>query len=219
MHELRTLYQPRDGVVIWMTGLSGAGKSTLGDALHARLAKAGLPSIVLDGDALRRGLNADLGYEKTDRTENIRRIAHVAALFKQQKFIVIAAVISPEHQHRRVAREVVGHGFVEVYVSAPLSVCEARDTKGLYARARRGEIPNFTGVSAPYQEPTDPDVYLDTNVLTVDAAIRRLIVHLVASRLVPKGLLARARSNRRSNAKGWRDRAPLLVSTRNGGNF
>ncbi|CAD6509665.1 adenylyl-sulfate kinase [Paraburkholderia metrosideri] len=167
------------GAVVWMTGLSGAGKSTLADALHRRLTKEGRASIVLDGDVLRRGLNADLGFTAEDRTENLRRVAHVAALFMQQGFIAIAAVISPEHQHRRAARDIVGNGFVEVFVNTPLEVCEARDVKGLYARARRGEIPHFTGISGAYDTPVEPDVVIETACMSVDQSVDQLIARLI----------------------------------------
>jgi adenylylsulfate kinase len=173
------------GAVVWMTGLSGAGKSTLALALHERLAAAGHSSIVLDGDILRRGLNADLGFTPEDRSENLRRIAHVAALFKQQGFIAIAAVISPEHQHRRAAREIVGDGFVEVFVNTPLPVCEARDAKGLYARARRGEIAHFTGISGPFEVPLAPDLVIETDREPVDQAVARLLAHLVEKGRLP----------------------------------
>lgn len=166
------------GAVIWMTGLSGAGKSTLANALHRRLKEAGQLSIVLDGDVLRRGLNADLGFTHEDRTENLRRVAHVAALFRQQGFVAIAAVISPEHRHRQAAREIVGEGFVEVFVNAPLAVCEARDPKGLYVRARRGEIPHFTGISGPFEAPLTPDVLIETDRTPVDRAVDQLLDYL-----------------------------------------
>ncbi|MFL9907008.1 adenylyl-sulfate kinase [Paraburkholderia sp. RL17-337-BIB-A] len=173
------------GAVIWMTGLSGAGKSTLAGALHQRLKEAGHASIVLDGDVLRRGLTAGLGFTREDRAENLRRIAHVAALFMQQGFIAIAAVISPEHQHRRMAREIVGVGFVEVFVNAPLAVCEARDVKGLYARARRGEIPHFTGVSGPFDVPLEPDVTIETDRMPLEQAVSRLVAHLTSVGCLP----------------------------------
>lgn len=169
---------PIHGVVVWMTGLSGSGKSTLAIALHERLAAAGQRSIVLDGDVLRRGLNADLGYTRADRAENLRRVAHVAALLKQEGFVVIAAVISPEHQHRRMAREIVGDGFIEVFINAPLQVCEARDVKGLYARARRGEIPDFTGISGPFEAPLSPDIAIETDRVALDEAVANLLAHL-----------------------------------------
>jgi adenylylsulfate kinase len=174
------------GAVIWMTGLSGAGKSTLADALHQRLKEAGHASIVLDGDVLRRGLTADLGFTPEDRAENLRRVAHVATLFMQQGFVAIAAVISPEHQHRRMAREIVGEGFVEVFVNAPLMVCEARDVKGLYARARRGEIPHFTGISGPYDVPLDPDVMIESDRVPLEEAVGILSAHLSAMGCLPR---------------------------------
>jgi adenylylsulfate kinase len=166
------------GAVLWMTGLSGAGKSTLAYALHRRLVATGRVPIVLDGDVLRRGLNADLGFTAEDRTENLRRVAHVAALFMQQGCVAIAAVISPEHQHRRTARQIVGEGFVEVFVNTPLQVCEARDVKGLYARARRGEIPHFTGISGPFETPVEPDVVIETDRLSVDQSVEKLLAKL-----------------------------------------
>ena len=168
------------GAVIWMTGLSGADKSTLANALHRRLTDAGHASIVLDGDVLRRGLNADLGFSSEDRTENLRRVAHVAALFMQQGFVAIAAVISPAHQHRRTAREIAGEGLVEVFVNAPLTVCEARDSKGLYARARRGEIAHFTGISGPFEAPLAPDVMIESDRMSVDQEVDRLFAHIAA---------------------------------------
>nr|WKF56206.1 putative adenylyl-sulfate kinase [Paraburkholderia busanensis] len=168
------------GAVIWMTGLSGAGKSTLANALHRRLKEAGRPSIVLDGDVLRRGLNADLGFTHEDRTENLRRVAHVAALFMQQGFVAIAAVISPEERHRQAARDIVGEGLVEVFVNAPLAVCEARDPKGLYVRARRGEIAHFTGISDPFETPLAPDVLVETDRTSVDHAVAQLLAYLSA---------------------------------------
>jgi adenylylsulfate kinase len=167
------------GAVIWMTGLSGAGKSTLANALHRRLTDQGRASIVLDGDVLRRGLNADLGFSTAERTENLRRVAHVAALFMQQGFIAIAAVISPEHQHRRAAREIIGDGYIEVFVDAPLQVCEARDVKGLYAQARRGEIARFTGVSDVFETPVASDVVIDTTRMSVDQSVDRLLAQRV----------------------------------------
>ena len=163
------------GAVIWMTGLSGAGKSTLAEALDRRLKEAGHASIVLDGDVLRRGLTAGLGFTPEDRAENLRRVAHVAALFMQQGFIAIAAVISPEHQHRRMAREIVGVGFVEVFVNAPLTVCEARDVKGLYRRARAGELQHFTGLDDPYEPPETPDIECHTERETLAESTAKVL--------------------------------------------
>ncbi|MDE1184450.1 adenylyl-sulfate kinase [Paraburkholderia sp.] len=184
MNQAAGLPLSMPGAVVWMTGLSGAGKSTLARALHARIAAMGRLCVMLDGDVLRTGLNADLGFTSADRTENLRRVAHVAALFEKQGFIAIAAVISPEAQHRAMARDIVGTGFVEVFVNAPLAVCEARDTKGLYARARRGEIADFTGISGPFDVPATPDVAIATDRTSVDEALDQLLAHLVARGIV-----------------------------------
>jgi adenylyl-sulfate kinase len=151
---------------IWLTGLSGAGKSTLARALGWA---------VIDGDDLRRGLCSDLGFSPADRAENVRRAAHVARILNDAGVDVVVALISPLRAHRALAREIVGAGFREAFVKAPLAVCEARDPKGLYARARRGELADFTGVSAPYEEPEAPDLTLDTSTLTVEECVQRLI--------------------------------------------
>jgi adenylylsulfate kinase len=162
-----------DGLVLWMTGLSGAGKTTIATALWDELGEQ-CRCIVLDGDDLRRGLNSDLGFTAEARAENIRRVAHVAQLFKQQGYVVVVSVIAPEHKHRQLARDIIGVGFVEVFVATPLHVCEARDVKGLYAKARRGEIPNFTGVSSPFDIPVAPDLVLQTDNSTVTDHISTL---------------------------------------------
>ncbi len=154
---------------IWLTGLSGSGKSTLASVLEDRLIAAGHACVVLDGDNVRYGLNRDLGFSPEDRSENIRRIAEVAKLFNDAGLIVITAFISPYRADRDQAREIIGaERFIEAYVDAPLAACEERDPKGLYARARAGEIPDFTGVSAPYEEPLEPDLRLDTVAHEVD---------------------------------------------------
>ncbi|CAL8473205.1 adenylyl-sulfate kinase [Caballeronia sp. S22] len=174
----------RNGAVIWMTGLSGAGKSTLANALFRWLDSIQEHSIILDGDLMRGGLNSDLGYTVEDRDENVRRIAHVAELFKQQGFIVIVALISPTFAQRANARKIIGEGFIEVFVNSPLSTCERRDRKGLYARARRGEIPNFTGVSSLYEEPLNPELILNTSSLSIEASVNKLIEVLGTSGFV-----------------------------------
>jgi len=163
------------GHILWFTGLSGAGKSTIARALNTKLRKRNVPAIVLDGDELRTGLNADLGYSEAERTENLRRIAHVANLFLQQGFVTIVATISPEQKHRDAARAIVGKRFTEILIDAPLEVCEARDPKGLYKRARHGDIPNFTGVAAPYDRPVNPDISLDTQALSVDECVQTIM--------------------------------------------
>jgi adenylylsulfate kinase len=160
-----------DGRVLWLTGLSGAGKSTLACGLKHCLDTQGIQSIVLDGDALRTGLNADLGFSVEDRAENVRRVAEVALLFKEAGFIVITALISPLLAQREAARRRVGEGFFEIHVDARIEVCEARDPKGLYARARRGEIQEFTGLSSPYEKPIAADLVVDTERLTLPQSI------------------------------------------------
>ncbi|WP_342766901.1 adenylyl-sulfate kinase [Trinickia fusca] len=163
------------GGVLWLTGLPGSGKSTIARALHDHLRGQGFDAVVLDGDALRAGLNADLGFSAVDRTENLRRMAHVAALFQQQGFIAIVAAISPLRAHRDDARRIAGTGFVEIFVDAPLEICEARDPKGLYRRARLGEIPEFTGIDAPYEAPGNPDIRLPTQTLELDECVQVIV--------------------------------------------
>jgi adenylylsulfate kinase len=164
------------GVVVWFTGMSGAGKSTIAHALTKRLQTFALRATVLDGDALRTGLNSDLGFSEAERTENLRRVAHVAALFCKEGFIAITATISPDPQHRENARRIIGDtAFVEVFVDTPLEICESRDPKGLYQRARRGEIPQFTGVGSPYHPPANPQLTLQTQGNTVEQCVDEVI--------------------------------------------
>ncbi|HMS18515.1 MAG TPA: adenylyl-sulfate kinase, partial [Planctomycetota bacterium] len=151
-------------VTIWLTGLSGAGKSTLAYALESLLFAEGHLCHTLDGDNIRHGLNADLGFSETDRKENIRRVAQVASLFNDAGVIVLSAFISPFREDREAARAIVGSGrFLEVFVDAPLDVCEDRDPKGLYRKARAGNIPDFTGISSPYEEPLKPEIHVRTD--------------------------------------------------------
>ncbi|MDD4891569.1 MAG: adenylyl-sulfate kinase [Phycisphaerae bacterium] len=163
------------GCVLWLTGLSGSGKSTLATALEKRLIRQGRLAYVLDGDNIRHGLNADLGFKPADRVENLRRIGQVAALFADAGLIAITAFISPYRSTREAARSAAGPGrFLEVFCHAPLAVCEGRDTKGLYRRARAGELKDFTGIDAPYESPRSPDLLLDTANTSVAACVRRL---------------------------------------------
>jgi adenylyl-sulfate kinase len=156
------------GCVIWLTGLSGSGKSTIAVELEHELFKLGRHTYILDGDNIRHGLCSDLKFSPGDRTENIRRIGEVARLFADAGIICIAAFISPYRADRDLARKIAPPGkFIEVYLSAPLEVCEQRDTKGLYARARAGEIKEFTGISAPYEPPLKPEIELPTSKLKV----------------------------------------------------
>ena len=163
------------GGVFWLTGLSGSGKSTLAMALQRRLFERGQQVYVLDGDNIRQGLNRDLGFSPAERSENIRRIAEVARLFADAGMLVITAFISPYREDRSNARDIIGDGFREIYIRADLEICERRDPKGLYARARAGEIKDFTGISAPYEEPLSPDLTVDTGSLSVDAAVVALV--------------------------------------------
>lgn len=164
------------GIVIWFTGLSGSGKSTLAFALEKELFDNGYFTKVLDGDNIRSGINNNLGFSSEDRKENIRRIAEVAKLFAQSGIITIAAFISPTTEIRKIAKDIIGEEvFFEVYVNTSLDICEKRDTKGLYKQARKGIIKDFTGVSAPFEEPIDPGYIVDTATLTVQESVSPLI--------------------------------------------
>jgi adenylyl-sulfate kinase len=166
---------PTRGVCVWLTGLSGAGKSTLAGLVADRLREVGRPVEVLDGDAVRQHLSRGLGFSREDRVENVRRVAYVAGLLVRHGVVVLAALISPYREARAQARELVGSDFLEVYVRCPLDVLVARDPKGLYARALRGEIPNFTGVSDPYEEPDSPDLVVDTHHQTPQEGAARIL--------------------------------------------
>ncbi len=163
------------GGVVWFTGLSGSGKSTVARAVEERLTAAGRLVYVLDGDNIRHGLCADLGFGAADRTENIRRIGHVAALLADAGVIVLSAFISPYREDRAQVRRTVGDGFLEVFVDAPIATCEARDPKGLYRKARAGEIPEFTGISAPYEAPDAADLRLATATQTLAQSVDAVV--------------------------------------------
>ena len=166
------------GGVLWFTGLSGSGKTTLAFEMEQILFSKGYQAYVLDGDNVRQGLSSDLGFNPEDRTENIRRIGEVAALFTGAGIIVLSAFISPYHSDRSLARKAVGEGFHEIYLSANLAICEARDTKGLYKKAHNGEISDFTGVSAPYECPTSPDLTIDTENLSIEDSTTLLMQYI-----------------------------------------
>ena len=166
-------------VTVWLTGLSGAGKSTLAYSLEQRLHDQGMSSFVLDGDNLRHKLNRDLGFTPDERTENIRRVAEVAALMNDAGLIVITALISPHRVDRYMARDIVGNDrFIEVHICTALEVCENRDPKGLYGKARAGLIPQFTGISAPYEPPISPDICIDTGRFGVPDATAQMLDYL-----------------------------------------
>ena len=165
---------------VWLTGLSGSGKSTIAQHLERRLFDRGFFAQVLDGDNIRTGLNSNLGFSPEDRMENIRRIAEVARLYTQSGIIAICSFISPTRAMRAMARRIVGPAdFVEVFVDTPLELCEQRDVKGLYARARRGEIKGFTGIDAPYEAPEQPEVHLPTEGHSVEESVEMLLQHLL----------------------------------------
>ena len=166
-------------LVLWFTGLSGAGKSALSAWLSRRLHDDGILNYVLDGDNLRHGLTRDLGFSAADRHENIRRIAHTAALMYDAGVVTLVACISPFRAERRFARSLIPAGhFVEIFVNTPLAVCEQRDAKGLYRRARAGEITDFTGIDSPYEPPPDPEIVIHTVNRTVDQCGRELLASL-----------------------------------------
>ena len=162
--------------VIWLTGLSGSGKTTLGSALEKELFKKGYLSQILDGDNIRTGINNNLGFSVEDRVENIRRIAEVAKIFMNSGLIVISCFISPTKQIRDLAKEIIGkENFIEVFINAPLHVCEDRDVKGLYHKARMGLISDFTGINSPFHIPEDPDIEIRTDHSRIDDSLHSLI--------------------------------------------
>lgn len=164
------------GVMIWFTGLSGSGKSTIALGVERELHKKGILCRILDGDNIRAGINSNLGFSAEDRRENIRRIAEVGKLFVETGIVTLAAFVSPTEEYRQMARNIIGEAdFKEVYVSTPLQECERRDVKGLYARARRGEIKDFTGISAPFEAPSSPELDLDTSRLTLEECVRQVV--------------------------------------------
>lgn len=169
----------KKGQVIWITGLSGSGKTTLANALNQRLKANQFNICVLDGDIIRKGLCSDLGYSQEDRIENIRRAAEVCKILISKGFIVIASFISPTQKIRHLAREIIiPYPFTEVYLNTPLMVCEQRDIKGLYEKARNGEIQDFTGISAIYEEPANADIVLDTSKKTLEECVAEVIAKI-----------------------------------------
>ena len=176
--------------VLWFTGLSGSGKSTVANATEKVLHDMGLQTYILDGDNVRMGLNKDLGFSPEDRTENIRRITEVANLFADSGSIVLTAFISPYREDRDKAREIIStEDFIEVFVSADLSVCESRDPKGLYKKARAGEIKGFTGIDAPYEAPLNPELIVETDKNDIEACAQIVVDHLVEEGIISKTLV------------------------------
>ena len=164
------------GIMIWMTGLSGSGKSTVAIGVERELHKRGILCRILDGDNIRAGINSNLGFSAEDRRENIRRIAEIGKLFVDTGIVTIACFVSPTLELRQMAREIIGEkDFREVYIATPLEECERRDVKGLYARARRGEVKDYTGISAPFEPPAAPDLNLDTSRMTLEEEVKAVV--------------------------------------------
>jgi len=174
-------------VILWFTGLSGSGKSTIAHALEEKLYQRGIHTYILDGDNIRKGLNKDLGFSPEDRKENIRRLGEVAKLFVDAGLIVMVAAISPYKSDRNFVRNLVEPGeFVEIYVKCPLEICEARDPKGLYKKARQGIIKNFTGINAPYEEPENPEIVIESDKESIEEAVNKILRFLEEKGIIPK---------------------------------
>ena len=174
------LMRGHKGMVLWFTGLSGSGKSTLANALNESLHTRRLSTFVLDGDNIRHGLCKDLGFSDEDREENIRRIGEVANLFMNAGIITITAFVSPFKNDREKVKNIIGpEDFIEIYCAASLEVCEARDTKGLYKKARSGEINDFTGISSPYEIPKEPNIVVETGTLDIEKSVKQIIDYLI----------------------------------------
>jgi adenylylsulfate kinase len=173
--EARIRVAKQRSAVLWFTGLSGSGKSTLANALEVRLNEAGKLTYLLDGDNVRLGLNSDLGFSPEARRENNRRVGHVAKLLWDANVITVVSFISPFREERATCRKLIGQDFIEVYVDTPLAICETRDPKGLYVKARKGEIAQFTGISSPYEIPENPEITLHTEQETVDVSVDRIM--------------------------------------------
>ena len=171
--------------IIWLTGVPAAGKSTIANALERRLFESGRLTYILDGDVTRQGLCRDLGFTEADRVENVRRIGEVARLMMDAGLIVIVALISPYRRERRDARALVKPGeFIEIFIDTPLQVAEARDPKGHYKKARRGELKNFTGIGAPYEAPEHPEIRIETVAVQPEAAVDRIVAYLVKNGII-----------------------------------
>ena len=178
--QARSVQLGHKSVILWFTGLSGSGKSTLANAVNISLFNRGVASYVLDGDNVRHGLCADLGFSNSDREENIRRIGEVAKLFLDAGVIVLTAFVSPFRADRSKARSLVGNqDFLEIHCAAELKICEARDPKGLYKKARTGEIKEFTGISSPYEEPLNPEIKLDTECNDLEKCVEIILNKLI----------------------------------------
>ncbi len=182
--EMRQEANGHRSAVLWFTGLSGAGKSTLAHAVEERLYEMGVHTYVLDGDNVRHGLCGDLGFSDVARRENIRRIGEAAKLFVDAGVVVLTAFISPFRSDRQQVRKLLGKDFIEIFCNSPLDVCESRDVKGLYQRARSGEIKDFTGISSPYEEPEAAEIVVDTGSLDIEEAVHQVVGYLTQHHVV-----------------------------------
>lgn len=176
--EARARVSGQKSAVLWFTGLSGSGKSTVAVALESRINQAGKLSYLLDGDNVRLGLSSDLGFSEPDRKENNRRVAHVARLLWDANVITLVSFISPFRVEREFSRKLIGSDFIEIFVDTPMDICETRDPKGLYVKARKGEIAHFTGISSPYEAPDHPEITLHTDRETLDQSLDRIMALL-----------------------------------------
>jgi len=172
------------GMVMWLTGLSGSGKSTLANALNEALHNKKISTYLLDGDNIRHGLCKDLGFSNKDREENIRRIGEVANLFMNAGIVTITAFVSPFKSDRDKVRKIIGKDFIEIFCAANLDICEKRDTKGLYKKARMGQIKDFTGISSPYEIPNNPEIIVETGLLDINASVRQILKYLSQKELL-----------------------------------
>ena len=183
--QRRNKLNDHHSVVLWFTGLSGSGKSTLAHALEEKLFQKGCRTFVLDGDNIRHGLNSNLDFSEKSRTENIRRVSEVSKLMMESGLIVMAAFISPFNKDREEARKLISnYDFIEIYCKATLETCEARDVKGLYKRARAGEIKNYTGIDSPYEKPENPEIVIDTDQQSLEESVSKILDFLKSKRII-----------------------------------
>ncbi|MFE4811595.1 adenylyl-sulfate kinase [Peribacillus simplex] len=183
--ELRRKQNGHESTVLWFTGLSGSGKSTIANAVAKELYNRNIRSYVLDGDNIRHGLNKDLGFSEEDRTENIRRIGEVSKLFVDSGQFVLTAFISPFRADRQIVRDLLEEGeFIEVYIKCPIEECEVRDPKGLYDKARKGIIKDFTGIDSPYEEPEQPEIILESDRYSIEECVEQVIGYLTAKKAI-----------------------------------